>query len=65
VTAKHIVGIFLGLAAAGVGAWLTVLAPTAQGPTMLLAIGASTVTGILGHAGRDPKNGNGHGPTST
>lgn len=42
--------IFLGCLTAGFGAWVNVLAPASVGGPMLITLGASTVTGVFGHA---------------
>jgi len=47
VTAKHVAITFLGLATAALGAWLTIKAPTAQGPVLLIALGGQVATGAL------------------
>jgi hypothetical protein len=51
-TAKHVLVILIGCLTAAFGAWVTMRVPAAQGGPMLITLGASTVTGALGHAGQ-------------
>lgn len=65
-TVKHVVVILIGSLTAAFGAWITMRAPGAQSGAMIVAIGASTISGALGHAGqgarRSPTAGE-HTPT--
>jgi hypothetical protein len=52
VTWKHVLIVTIGAATACFGAWMTCTASGAIGGPMVITLGASIVTGALGHAGQ-------------